>query len=119
MFSKYFYVKGYNGKLVRNLISEDEFDIEDKIIEFDPRKMIPNERCIATDYYSEKMSLDFLSNFWNKLEEKYCKWAKFGKFGDIIFIKREAEQAGFFSRDLIYDIVFIGWLEHKKTNFSL
>ena len=73
--SEYFYVEGRDGKLVRNLITEDEFDIGEKIIELDPKKMIPNERSM--DYYSARDTFD-------ELERIYYEWGNFGKFGDII-----------------------------------
>ena len=102
--SEYFYVKGYNGEIVRNLIPEDKFDIGEKIISLDHKKMIPNRRFIERDFFNPE-------DYWNELEEIYREWANFGKFGDIIFIR----ESFLGSSD---DIIFIGWLEYKKPTLA-
>ncbi|MCK4540436.1 hypothetical protein KAU09_04765 [Candidatus Parcubacteria bacterium] len=116
--SEYFYVKGRDGKLVWRLIPENEFDIGDRIIELDPGKMIPNERHINSYGFGAKVLSDFLYNFWHEMERIYSEWGNFGKFGDIIFIRRDTDQSDTFSPDNDYDIIFIGWLEYKKPTLA-
>lgn len=116
--SEYFYIEGRDGKLVRNLIPENKFDIEGRIIELDPKKMIPNERHVNSYGFGAEVLSDFLGNFWNELERIYSEWRNFGKFGDVIFIRRDTDQSDTFSPDHDYDIIFIGWLAYKKPTLA-
>ena len=116
--SEYFYVEGRDGKLIWRLIPENEFNFGDRIIELDPKKMIPNERHVNSYGFGAEVLSDFLGNFWNELERIYSEWGNFGKFGDIIFIRRDTDQSDTFSPDHDYDIVFIGWLAYQKSTLA-